>query len=319
METTMLSLNVRDKREVAHDIWLFELVGDDAGVPLPAFAAGAHVVVLTPAGLTRRYSLCNAPSDRSRYLVAIKREAAGMGGSVSMVDRVQVGDRLMVSPPENYFPLDSKVPNCLLIAGGIGITPILSMAHALAESGRDFRLLYCTRSPENTAFAEQMTAAPFAGRTTLHHDHGERSRSYDLAALLATQPAQTHLYCCGPAPLMQTVRERSRHWAHGTVHFEDFGSTVKVDKPGDRAFDVVLARQGRTLHVAANTSILDALRQQGVAVPSSCESGTCGSCRTGLLDGVGEHRDYVLDDEEQAREIMICVSRARGERLVLDL
>lgn len=315
----MLPLTVRDKREVAVDTWLFDLVSDTPGVPLPAFTAGAHVVLLTPTGLTRRYSLCNPPSEREHYQVAIKREAAGMGGSVGMIDRVRVGDRVMVSPPENYFPLDSQVPSCLLIAGGIGITPILSMAHALAESGRDFQLLYCTRSPESTAFAEQMTAAPFVGRTTLHHDHGERSRSYDLAALLATQPAQTHLYCCGPAPLMHAVREHSRHWAHGTVHFEDFGSTVKVDKPGDKAFDVVLARQGRTLHVAANTSILDALRQQGVQVPSSCESGTCGACRTGLLEGVGEHRDYVLDDEEQAREIMICVSRARSERLVLDV
>jgi phthalate 4,5-dioxygenase reductase subunit len=319
VELDTLSMRVQRKEKVADDIFLFELVPADPAAPLPPFSAGAHVEVLTRSGLKRQYSLCNAPSDSSHYLIAVKREAGGQGGSRSMADDVAAGDQILVSRPRNYFELDHSAVRYLFIAGGIGITPILSMSRELVRSGGDFRLVYCTRSPETTAFADELAGPGFSGRAIVHHDHGERSRSFDLAGLLAAVPPPgTHLYCCGPQPLMHAVRDLSRHWPSATVHFEDFSADVKHGKQGDAEFTVHLMRQNRTIGVPAGESILDALRRNGVVTPSSCESGTCGSCRTRLLEGVPDHRDYILDEEETG-EIMICVSRAKSDRLVLDL
>jgi phthalate 4,5-dioxygenase reductase subunit len=318
-DATMFAVTVREKRELARDTFLFELVSADGGAELPAFAAGAHTVVFTPSGLTRRYSLCNAPQERHRYQVAIKREALGMGGSISMVDEVQVGDRLMVSRPENHFALEPLAERFVFIAGGIGITPILSMVRSLCDGARDFRLVYCTRSVDTTAFAQELADPAMSGRCVIHHDQGDPTRAYDLASLLAEPVAGTHVYCCGPGPLMQAVRNLSRQWPSGSVHFEDFGTLPAARPPTkDQSFTVQLARTGRTVAVPAGVTILEALRDQGLVVPSSCESGTCGACRTPLLAGTPEHRDFVLDEDAQD-EIMICVSRARSEQLVLDI
>jgi phthalate 4,5-dioxygenase reductase component len=318
VEIDTLATIVKRKERIADDIVLFELVSADAAVKLPRFTSGSHVEVLARNGSKRQYSLCNAPSDGDRYVIAIKREAEGRGGSVSMVDEVAVGDRLLVSHPKNYFSLDKGATRHLFIAGGIGITPILSMTRELAETQGDFRLVYCTRSPETTAFAAELAEPAFADRTTIHHDHGDRAQSFDLESLLAERAEGTHLYCCGPGPLMRAVRELTRHWPKSAVHFEDFSTTLKEGKPSDAEFTVHLARQGVTIGIAPGVSVLDALRRHGVAVPSSCESGTCGSCRTKLLEGIPDHRDYILDDDE-TQEIMICVSRAKSKRLVLDI
>ena len=317
-ETEMMSLEVRQKTAIAQDIFLFELVRPDHS-SLPPFTAGSHLLVLTPSGLSRRYSLCNAPSERDRYMVAVKRDAVGSGGSISMVDSVAVGDRLDVSPPLNYFPLDPEATSYLLIAGGIGITPVLSMVRELIARNADFRLVYCTRSPETTAFLDELSAPELAGRVLVHHDHGDRERSLAIGPIVAARTGETHLYCCGPRPLMQAVRDLTRHWPHAAVHFEDFGTSAHPEQNGEKTFSVRLARSGVTVEVPAGVSILAALRDRGVAVPSSCESGTCGTCRTGLLSGMAEHRDFVLDDDEQDKEIMICVSRAQSAELVLDL
>ena len=320
VEAAMLSLTVRNKTEIAHEIFLFELVSDTQP-HLPAFSAGSHVVVVTPAGLTRRYSLCNAASEDGRYVIAVKRDAQGDGGSVSMADRVQVGDRLLVSRPENYFPLASNLSSCVLIAGGIGVTPILCMVHELLARKIDFRVIYCTRSPETTAFLKELSAPELAGRVLIHHDHGDRALSLDLAPLLAERASGAQLYCCGPRPLMQAVRDMTRHWPSSVVHFEDFGTSPHPahEHGPDQPFSVRLARQNLTVNVPVGVSILEALRGSGVSVPSSCESGTCGSCRTGLIAGVAEHRDFVLDDDEHGKDIMICVSRAQSAELVLDI
>lgn len=318
-EALMMSLTVCRKKWLAHDIVLFELV-PPAGRVLPPFEPGAHVVVVTPGGLTRRYSLCNSPSQKNVYAIAIKRDANGDGGSVSMVDGLDAGDEISVSKPENYFPLSDEANHCVLIAGGIGITPILSMVHALRARKADFKLIYCSRSPETTAFLEELSAPELAGRVLIHHDHGDSAKSLDLAPLLAARADGAQLYCCGPRPLMRAVREMSRHWPSSAVHFEDFGTSEPAPQQGaDKPFSVKLARQGITVPVPAGVTILDALRGRGVTVPSSCESGTCGSCRTGLLSGVAEHRDFVLDEDSYDKEIMICVSRAQSAELVLDL
>lgn len=313
-----MTVVVKRKEEVSLDTISFELVSGDVSAELPPFSAGAHVAIVTPSGAVREYSLCNLPSERHRYVIAVKRDAQGRGGSVSMVDQVKEGDTLQVSPPENYFLLDKQASQFLFVAGGIGITPILSMIRDLQQDKRDFQLIYCTRSPEIAAFREELSATELAGKVVFHHDHGDRNQSLDFSKVLAERPEGAHLYCCGPSPLMHAVRDNSRHWPQASVHFEDFGSTAKAELTGEKTFAVRLARKGMTVEVFPGVTILDALRAHGVEVPSSCESGTCGSCRTTLLAGEPEHRDFILDDDEKG-EIMICISRSKSEELVLDI
>lgn len=315
-----LALRVTAREELAQDIHLFELV-PEPGTALPPFTAGAHVLVRTPAGLYRQYSLCNSPTETGCYRIAVKREALGQGGSRSMVDTLQVGQVLQVAPPVNDFPLATALATCsLLVAGGIGITPILAMAYELAAAGRDFQLVYCTRDPEATAFRQVLrTDAQLASRATIHHDHGDRARSLDFAALLGSQQVGTHIYCCGPSALMRHIRELTRTWPAEQIHFEEFTPVREQEvRDGDAAIVVKLAKRGLAVEVPVGISILQALREGGVQVSSSCEGGTCGSCRTTVLGGVPDHRCFVMDEHDHS-EIMLCVSRSRTPELVLDL
>lgn len=315
----MLPLKIARKERVARDICRFELVPlDDSpdGPLLPAFTAGAHVTVETPSGAMRRYSLCQDPAQRDRYVIAVKREAEGRGGSAAMHDDTREGQILPVSAPENEFALVAA-PSYLLIAGGIGITPILSMARVLSREGKPFALIYCSRSAEEAAFLEELASDAVAGAVTLHHDGGDPERRYDFWDHVA-EPSDAHVYCCGPKALMDEVRDMTGHWRPSAVHFEDF-KPVEVVKPDDRPFSVTLARSGRVVAVPADRTILEALREAGIRAPSSCESGTCGSCKTGLVSGAVEHRDSVLMAEERPGQVMICVSRAASGDLVLDL
>jgi phthalate 4,5-dioxygenase reductase component len=313
-----LALTVTEKREIAEAIFLFELRDED-GATLPPFTAGAHLLVQTPAGIARRYSLCNDPAERHRYVIAVKRDAAGGGGSLSMVGDVHVGNTLDVSSPLNYFPLSSDASRYLLIAGGIGITPMRAMMAELATRGAPFDVIYCTRSPESTAFLDELNRGEHASRVRVHHDFGDRAQSLAIAPLVAEREGNTHIYCCGPRPLMQAVRDAASHWPSSAVHFEDFGTSAHENTAGEKAFTVRLARSGGCVNVAPGETILDALRANGIDTPSSCEAGTCGSCRTRMLAGKADHRDFVLDEDEQETEIMICVSRACSDELVLDL
>jgi phthalate 4,5-dioxygenase reductase subunit len=316
------SLVVREKRTIARDIAQFVLVHPE-GAELPPFTAGSHLVVVTPGGLPRRYSLCNSPSERDRYVIAVKREPDGEGGSASMVDAARAGMRLEVSRPFNYFPLAEEASSHLLIAGGIGITPILAMARTLAERGADFRLEYCTRTSEHTAFLDVLSQPEWKHRVRILHDGGDPPAILPFASVLARREGEAHLYCCGPRGLMNAVRKAATEggWPATALHFEDFGTSDfdAAEALGEGEFVVRLARSGCDVTVPAGVSILEALRNAGVDVPSSCESGTCGTCRTRLIEGTPDHRDYVLDEDEQQSSIMICVSRAKSPRLVLDL
>jgi phthalate 4,5-dioxygenase reductase subunit len=318
--SSSMSLTVLRKAQLARDITLFELGYPDQRA-LPPFSAGSHLAITTPNGLLRRYSLSNPPSERQRYVVAVQRDAAGGGGSVSMVDQASVGDQLQVSAPQNYFPLAPDGRRHLLIAGGIGITPIMSMIHELQARKAEFNLVYCTRFPDGTAFLDELSAPELAARVLLHHDHGDPARALSLGPIVAEPAEGTHLHCCGPRGLMQAVRALTAHWPAGTVHFEDFGTSAHAESGAETRFSVRLARSNTTIEVAPEVSILTALRSHGLPAPSSCEAGTCGSCRTGLLGGVADHRDFVLDEDEHDSAIMICVSRAQPgcEELVLDL
>jgi phthalate 4,5-dioxygenase reductase component len=316
-ETPTLQLRIAKRAEIARDIVEIELVHPQ-GSDLPEFTAGAHVSLRVPKGLIRKYSLCNDPEERHRYVIAVKREDPGTGGSLSLTSEAKEGDIIEVGEPRNDFALAPNIPNFLFIAGGIGITPILSMMRHLKSTGAGrFKLYYLTRSRELTAFHDEIKKE-FAGQVVIHHDEGDPDKMYDLWPVLE-KPQGRHLYCCGPRPLMEAVRDMSGHWSSAAVHFEDFGATKPAHKADDKPFRVRLARSGQTFEVPADVSILDALRANGVNVSSSCESGTCGSCRTKLLEGEAEHRDLVLTEREHKTNIMICVSRAKSDELVLDL
>lgn len=304
--------------DIAARIRLFELVPAE-GAPLPAFAAGAHVVVRLPSGTERHYSLCNDPSETHRYVIAVLREGEGRGGSREMHEAVPPGHVLTIAGPFNNFPLAPGAHSSLLVAGGIGITPILCMARALAAAGSPFELVYLTRSREETAFLNVLCATPLVEHVRLHHDGGLRERQFDLARLLA-EPGGRHVYCCGPAGLMEAVRSRSAHWPADTVHFEYFSGIDTGPRDGDGAFTVSLARRGVSVEVAAGQSILDALLGAGIEVDHNCCEGVCGTCIVRSLEGEVDHRDSILSEaERKAGDITICCSRALGPRLVLDI
>ena len=311
-----MPLRVTRNDQVADGIHLLEF-RDAAGKQLPEFSAGAHIAVRVPNGLLRKYSLCNDPAERDRYQIAVKRESNGRGGSRSLIDSVKAGDELVVTAPVNDFGLPPRAQDFLFIAGGIGVTPMMAMIHETLAQGKRFRLFYCSRSPEATAFREELSAPRFKDMITIHYDEGDPSRSLDLRPILAERRNREHLYCCGPRPLMEAVRAMTDHWSPTAVHFEAF-SEAETHKAGDKPFRVKLARSAKVLDVPTDKTILEVLRQHGLDVPSSCETGTCGTCRTKLLAGEADHRDLVLAEHERNDTIMICVSRARSELIIID-
>ncbi len=312
-----LSLRVARREEIARDIHLFELRHMD-GRPLPEFTAGAHLVVRVPNGLIRKYSLSGDPADRDRYVIAAKREVPGRGGSASLIADAAAGSELLVSAPVNDFALARNAQNFVFIAGGIGITPIMAMIRQLrVAAGKSFELYYCTRSPEDTAFRQELSAPEFGRKVMFHHDGGDPAKALDIWPIVAERKNRAHLYCCGPRGLMQAVRDMTAHWSSTAVHMEAFSEPVR-QKTDDRPFRVRLARSGETIVVPVGTTILEAMRAAGHVVPSSCETGTCGTCRTTLISGEADHRDLMLTGNDRAISIMICVSRAKSDELVLD-
>lgn len=312
-----LILVVASTREIARSIHTFELK-DPAGAQLPSFTPGAHIAVRVPGGQIRKYSLCNDPAQRDHYVIAVKREEPGSGGSSSLIDQAIPGTHVEYAPPRNDFALFDRVASFLFIAGGIGIAPILSMVRHLKSTGSArFKLYYCTRSPEDTPFREELSGPEYRGQVVIHHDHGDPGRALDLWPLLE-RPSGAHVYCCGPRSMLEAVRDMTGHWSSATVHFESFADAAATRTPRDRPFRVRLARTGGVVNVAADQSILDALRAAGLVVPSSCESGTCGTCRTRMVSGEADHRDLVLSDAERESNIMVCVSRALSDELTID-
>ncbi len=314
----LITVQVARTEEAADGIQLFEL-RDPGGGALPTFSPGAHLSVRVLAGSMRNYSIASDPADTDRYIIAVKREAAGRGGSVSLVENVGAGDMLQVSQPRNLFELAANAASYIFVAGGIGITPIKSMIHYVqGNGGKAFKLYYLTRSKSGTAFLPELTDPALKGKVVIHHDQGDPEKAFDLWPVFET-PSKAHIYCCGPRPLMDAVRDMTGHWPASQVHFEDFGSDLVRPRADDRPFAIKLAHSGATLTVPVGTTIMEVMRLHGLRVPSSCESGTCGTCRTGLLEGEADHRDLVLSPAERAREIMVCVSRAKSAELVLDV
>lgn len=299
----------------ANEVLAFELVAADRR-PLEPFSPGSHIDVHAPNGMIRQYSLCGDARDPARYVIAVKREEAGRGGSRSMHDGVEVGSALAIVGPRNFFPLHGEAAHSVFVAGGIGITPIRSMIRALDSEGRSWELHYCARSHGHAPFLEELRAlAP-----TRVNAYLSEAPLLDARALLRDVRSDAHVYCCGPEGLMSAVRSASAHWPEGRVHFEWFAAP-RAQWPANTAFEVSLARGGITLPVPADRTILQVVREHGIDVASACEEGVCGTCETAVLDGVPEHRDMLLSAQERAagRSMMICISRSKSPKLVLDL
>ena len=316
-----LEARLRSITNVAKGINSFELVGSNGQV-LPSFTAGSHIDVHLSAGMIRQYSLCNDPREVDRYVIAVQREENGDGGSKAVHDTLRAGDQVAISPPRNNFPLAEEAERHLFLAGGIGITPIMSMMTTCRSEVAEYELVYCARTLEQTAFRDT-----FAGleNVALHHDHGDPARSFDLAARLADPVAGTHVYYCGPTGFMQAAEAATAHWPKGTCHFEYF-TTPQLDAPATAegapakgAFQVRLESTGATYDVPPDKSIVDVLRDNGVEVETSCESGLCGTCRTRYLAGEPEHHDLILDEDERLSDVLICCARSVLPLLVLDL
>ena len=298
------------------DIQVYEFVRPD-GAPLPAVTAGAHVDVHLANGITRSYSLLHAGEALERYVVGVKRDPNSRGGSKFMHEQLRVGTLLDLSAPRNHFPLTEDAAHSVLFAGGIGVTPILAMAERLDAIGASWEMWYAVRSRADLAFLPRL--ARFGARVHLHVD-GEAQAVLDMAAIAANAPAGAHFYCCGPGPMLTAYEAATAGQPPGTVHLERFGASAPLVTGGD-GFVVQLARSGVELRVPTGSTVLQVLTANGIAVDSSCEAGICGCCEIAVLEGEVDHRDEVLTPSQRAanRSMMVCCSRAKSERLVLDL
>ena len=317
---TSLQVRVQRKSQEAEGIVALELVSAD-GRPLPGFGAGSHIDVHLPNGLVRQYSLCNSAAERHRYRIAVLREPTSRGGSAAVHDLVKEGDVLTISAPRNHFALHDA-PRSLLLAGGIGVTPILCMAQRLATWGADFEMHYCTRSAARTAFRDEIAASAFADKVHLHHDDGAEAQKLRVAELLKTPEPGTQIYVCGPGGFIDHVvnTAKANGWPAQQIHLEYFAAAAQ-DTSGDQPFEVKLTSSGQTYRIPKDQTIVQALRAEGVEIMVSCEQGVCGTCITRVLEGVPDHRDCYLTDDERAAndQFTPCCSRSKTPLLVLDL
>ncbi|MEU4286850.1 PDR/VanB family oxidoreductase [Kribbella sp. NPDC026596] len=313
---TTIPLRVKSTRQVSVGVTELLLVADDAS-ELPSWAPGSHIDVQVRPGLVRQYSLCGDPEDRSQWRIAVLREPESRGGSIALCERIQSGDVLTATAPRNHFPLHES-PRYLFIAGGIGITPIIPMIAAAHAAGADWRLVYGGRSEASMAYRDEVGS--FDPGRVLEWPQDRRGL-IELDQLLDEPQPGTLIYCCGPEPLIAAVEARSAHWPHRTLQVERFAPRSLTEVAPNTSFEIELVDSDEVLVVPPGKSILEVVDEAGIYVLSNCEEGTCGTCQTTVLEGVPDHRDSVLDEDERAANdtMMICVSRALSSRLVLDL
>lgn len=318
MQDDTITLRVARRDAHTSEIAVIDLVAVDGG-ELPPFKAGAHIDIHLEEGLTRQYSLSNAPDERHRYRLGVLLDPGSRGGSRAVHDRLHEGTDIKVGVPRNLFPLESSASHTLLMGGGIGVTPMIAMAYELRAAERSFELHYCCRSRDKAAFIDELESA-FGDALVLHYDEGEPCQHLEIEATLTAQPENTHLYVCGPTGFMDWVIGAAQKvdWPKARIHSEYF--TAEADTSGG-AFEVEAAASGVTVQVEEGMSIAQALKAAGVKVNVSCEEGVCGTCICDVLEGEPDHRDKFLSDEEKEDndQIAVCCSRAKSARLVIDL
>jgi vanillate O-demethylase ferredoxin subunit len=311
---------VARKKAVADDVMCFELRSPH-GAQLPAFTAGAHINVELPNGMVRQYSLCNSPLEQERYQVGVLLAPAGRGGSRSAHADLETGDSVRISRPRNHFALVPAL-HTILLGGGIGVTPLLSMAEHLTQTNASFELHLCTRSKQRTAFLDRLKEAAYAHRVHFHFDDGPPSQRLAAELLLSNAAQGSHVYVCGPSGFMDHVIQTAQalSWAQDRIHFEFF-SAMPVVQGQDLSFELQWAPTGQVVTVSADQTAAQALEANGIKVSLSCEQGICGSCTMRVLEGVPEHRDLFFSDEERAanNRFTPCCSRALSRRLVIDI
>jgi ferredoxin-NADP reductase len=301
------------------DISLLELRPADGA--LPSFSAGSHIDLHLGNSMTRSYSLTNAASETHRYVIAVKKEPLGRGGSRYIHEQVRIGDDATISAPRNNFALFEDAPSSILIAGGIGITPLINMAQRLQDLGKPWQLHYAARSRCTAGFVSQL--ALFGSKVRFYFpaaSQGEPCASrVDIPSIVAAASNDAHIYCCGPERMLTAFKTAATGRPDRQIHVEHFANAQEVDKAGE--FEVVLAKSGRTVEVPSGKSILDTLLELGIDAPYSCLEGICSSCETRVLSGIPDHRDLILTSEEHAANdrMMICCSRSKSRTLVLEL
>lgn len=320
MSTGSIKTIVARREEIAQGVVLLELHGADGG-RLPAFTAGSHIDLHLPGELIRSYSLVNLEDSPRRYCIAVQLDANSRGGSRWVCQSLTVGQAIDISPPRNNFALVEDGAPCVLIAGGIGVTPLWSMVQRLRQTGAEWRLYYAARSRGRAAFRGDLEALAAAepGRIVFHFDDEHDGRPLDLRWPIAAVPVEAHLYCCGPGPMLTAFETLTADRDRARVHIERF--TAAQAPALDGGFSVVLARTGQTLQIKPGQSILEAIIQSGVTMPFACTEGVCGECLTKVLEGEPLHRDsYLTDDERASNTLMtVCCSGSKGPRLVLDI
>lgn len=321
MSNGTIELLVHATTYEADGVLSFDLRAPD-GRELPPFKAGAHIDLHLPGGMIRNYSLVNSEDERHRYVVAVSLDRASRGGSRYLFEHPMTGQRLMVGGPRNNFPLAEDAPSVVLIAGGIGVTPLRCMIHRLEKLGKPWQLHYGARDRASAAFRAELDAleAAKSGRVHFNFD-AEAGHMLDVAAVVAAAPADAHLYCCGPAPMLAAYKAAAAGRNPDTVHLEYFSAPAVENAAPNESFTVVLRSSGQSFEVGPDKSILDVLLDAGVNAPFSCGAGECGSCVVEVVEGTVEHRDCVLSDNERAggKLMMICVSRATSKKLVIEL
>ena len=309
---------VKRKWDTATGVTAFELAALD-DKHLPTFQPGAHIDVHLPNGLSRQYSITNGPGELLSYTIGVKRELASKGGSDAMIDTVREGDVLAISEPRNNFPLRRDATRTVLIAGGIGITPILSMARFLAKSDLPYELHYIVRADDQIAFRDQLDL--LGKNVTIHAGLPREAIAETITNTLGAHSFAQHVYICGPGSLLEAVRTTAADlgWPDDAVHYEYFKNDTIIDDSS--AFEIELARSAMTLHVPSGKTIMQVMREAGLQISSSCEQGACGTCLTGVMEGLPDHQDVYLNASEKRANncMMTCVSRSLTPRLVLDI
>lgn len=319
MSDDLLTVVVQKSELQGHNVLVLELANLD-GRPLPLAEAGSHIDVHLRDDLVRQYSLCHDPLDQSAYRLGVLKDPQSRGGSVAAHACLQVGQQVQISLPRNLFPLHAEAEHTVLIGGGIGVTPMIAMAYSLWHQGKSFELHYCGKDQAQCAFVAELASAPFHQRVHGHFKAQGGDHRQALQQMFALPVAGAHVYVCGPEGFMQWVATQAQQAGYAADHIHQEYFQVAADHSGG-AFEVEAQRSGLTIQVAAGETIVAALAKQGISVDVSCEQGICGTCLCDVLDGEPDHRDVYLTDEEKQDndQIMLCCSRAKSARLVLDI